>query len=106
MSKKRTIPRCAECSLPVRERICLSPAGKGSKGCPTLSNKKVLESALREYRKPEIFEFARQASVQEGECYLHREKKPFMMHPSKPRIQEICEFASKRSGFRNSVRRL
>jgi uncharacterized metal-binding protein len=92
---KKSVPQCAECSLPVRERICLSPAGKGSKGCPTLSNKKILESALKEYRKPEIFEFARQASIQEGECYLHKEKKPFMMHPAKPRIQEICEFASK-----------
>lgn len=95
MPKKKTMPQCAECALPVRERICLSPAGKGSKGCPTLSNKKILESALLEYRKPEIFEFARQASIQEGECYLHKEKKPFMMHPGKPRIQEICEFASK-----------
>jgi uncharacterized metal-binding protein len=94
MSKKQ-MPQCAECSVPVRERRCLSPAGKGSKGCPTLSNRKLLESARKEYRKPEVLEFARQASIQESECYLNREKKPFMMHPAKPRIQEICEFASK-----------
>ena len=95
MPKKKVVPQCAECALPRNERICMSPNGKGSKGCPTLSNRKLLESALKEYRKPEIFEFARQASIQEGECYLHKEKKPFMMHPGKPRIQEICEFASK-----------
>ncbi len=89
------MPQCAECSLPRSERICLSPVGKGSKGCPTLSNKKIMESARKEYQKPEVLEFARQAAIQEGECYLNKEKKPFMMHPSKPRIQEICEFAAK-----------
>jgi uncharacterized metal-binding protein len=94
VSKKR-VPQCAECSLPVRERICLSPDGKASKGCPTLGNRKLLERARKEYQKKGITEFARQASIQEGECYLNREKKPFMMHPGKPRIQEICEFASK-----------
>ena len=94
MSKNR-VPQCAECSLPVRERICLSPEGKSSKGCPTLSNRKLQERARKEYHKKGIAEFARQASIQEGECYLNREKKPFMMHPAKPRIQEICEFASK-----------
>jgi len=95
MPKKRTVPQCAECPLPTRERICVSPGGKGSKGCPTVSNKKLLESALKEYQKPEVLEFARQAAIQEGECYLNKEKKPFMMHPGKPRIQEICEFAAK-----------
>jgi uncharacterized metal-binding protein len=94
MSEKN-LPQCAECSLPIRERICYSPEGKGSKGCPTLSNRKLLEQARKEYQKPEILEFARQASLQEAECYLHREEKPFLMHPSKTRIQEICEFASK-----------
>lgn len=93
--KKKSVPQCAECALPRNERICMSPNGKGSKGCPTVSNKKILESARKEYQKPEILEFARQASIQESECYLNREKKPFMMHPAKPRIQEICEFASK-----------
>jgi uncharacterized metal-binding protein len=94
MSKNR-VPQCAECSLPAADRICRSPEGRGSKGCPTLSNKKLLERARREYRKPEILEFARQAAIQEGECYANRDKKPFVMHPGKPRIQEICEFASK-----------
>ncbi len=92
---KKSVPQCAECSVPVRERVCVSPAGKGSKNCPTVTNRKLLESARKEYQKPEILEFARQASIQESECYLHRDRKPFMMHPAKPRIQEICEFASR-----------
>ncbi|MGD0233428.1 MAG: DUF1847 domain-containing protein [Syntrophorhabdales bacterium] len=92
---KNQVPQCAECSLPARERICLSPEGKGSKGCPTLGKTKLLERARKEYHKQGILEFARQASIQEAECYLNREKKPFTMHPGKPRIQEICEFASK-----------
>jgi uncharacterized metal-binding protein len=35
------------------------------------------------------------ASIQEGECYINREKKPYTLHPAKPRVQEICEFANK-----------
>jgi len=95
MAKKKIVPQCAECIVPVRERLCMSPKGKGSRGCPTASSRKLLESSLKEFRKPDILEFARQASIQEGECYQQRDKKPFMMHPAKPRIQEICEFASK-----------
>jgi uncharacterized metal-binding protein len=40
-------------------------------------------------------EFARQASIQEAECYIHRDRKPFVVHPVKPRLQEIIEFAHK-----------
>ncbi len=35
------------------------------------------------------------ASIQEGECYAHRHIKPYVSHPVKPRVQEICEFAKK-----------
>ena len=48
-----------------------------------------------EYEKPEVHEFARLASVQEGECYLDRDREPFVIHCSKTRIQEICEFGHK-----------
>jgi uncharacterized metal-binding protein len=40
-------------------------------------------------------EFARQASIQEAECYVGRDRKPFVSHPVKPRLQEIVEFARK-----------
>lgn len=95
MEKKEKIqPRCAECSVEIK--LCESgKKGKGPAFCPTKNYKSVIEKALKEYEKPEIREFARMASVQEGECYINREKKPFTLHPSKPRVQEICEFANK-----------
>ncbi len=78
-----------------REKVCMNPKGKGSKGCPTLGKKKLAGQAQKNYQKADIREFARQASIQEGECYAGREKRPYVMHPTKPRIQEICEFARK-----------
>lgn len=87
-------PQCAVCSK--QSRICESePKGKGPAFCPTENYKSVIEKALKEYEKPEIREFARMASVQEGECYINRETKPYTLHPAKPRVQEVCEFANK-----------
>lgn len=74
---------------------CLRPGGTGAKGCPTVSRIAEREKVREEYRTREVAEFARQASIQEGECYAGREKKPYVMHPVKPRVQEICEFAQK-----------
>jgi uncharacterized metal-binding protein len=96
MSRKNT-PHCAVCEHPLHERACTKPKGKGAKGCPTTSSRKLFEKALKEYNKRDIREFARQASIQEGECYSERDKKPFLMHPVKPRILEIIEFAGKMS---------
>jgi uncharacterized metal-binding protein len=90
---------CAACSLPMRERVCVTPKGKGSKGCPTLGKKKLIEKAMAAYEPPEIREFARQASIQEGECYAGRTERPYVVHPTKPRILEICEF-SRRTGYK------
>ena len=92
--KDKIHPQCAICS--VQSRICVSESnGKNPAFCPTKNYKSVIEKALKEYEKPEIREFARMASIQEGECYINREIKPYTMHPAKPRIQEICEFANK-----------
>jgi uncharacterized metal-binding protein len=73
----------------------MNPEGIGAKGCPTLIGKADRQKAQEEYRKKEVAEFARQATIQEGECYVGRDKKPYIMHPVKPRMQEICEFAHK-----------
>jgi len=97
--EKKIYADCADCSLPQRDRICLTPKGKGSKGCPTLGKKKLLEKAKKAYDPPEVMEFARQASIQEGECYIGRTERPFVLHPAKPRILEICEF-SRRMGYK------
>jgi len=55
----------------------------------------VVQEAMVEYEKETVREFARQASIQEGECYADRHKKPYTKFPVKPRVQEICEFARK-----------
>lgn len=43
----------------------------------------------------DVREFVRQASVQEGQGYTDRDQTPFVLHPVKTRIEEICEFANK-----------
>jgi len=95
--KKAIDAQCARCEAPMNERVCTDENGKGknTKGCPTISKKELLTRALKEYQKKDIHEFARNASIQEGECYAGRDKKPYVMHPVKPRILEICEFAQK-----------
>jgi uncharacterized metal-binding protein len=73
----------------------MNPEGKAGKECPTLHQKGLAGQAQKEYQTAHVKEFARQASVQEGECYAGRDQKPYVMHPTKPRIREICEFARK-----------
>lgn len=84
---------CATCR--VVRKICRTPEGKGPVNCPTVSESEVIKQAMDEYADPEIHEFARLASVQEGECYANRDQKPYVLHPVKPRIIEIIEFAHK-----------
>jgi len=85
--------QCSLCSVKVK--ICVAEEGQGPAFCPTLNAEEALAEALVEYQKPHVREFARQASLQEAECYLNRDQKPYVSQPSKPRIQEICEFAHK-----------
>src|SRR4030042_10390 len=69
--------------------------GRGAKGCPTLTKRKLAGQAKKEYQLSKVREFARKASIQEGECYAERHRRPYVMHATKPRIQEIGEFARK-----------
>lgn len=93
------MPACAACDRETKERICFSEEGLGSKGCPTLTHKELLSDAMNEYEISKIKEFARQSSIQEGECYANRNQRPYVMQPTKTRIVEIYEFA-KRMGFK------
>jgi uncharacterized metal-binding protein len=97
MAKKRdkTLPACASCEFERPKKICATPEGFGGKGCPTLVGKETLAEAQREYENPQTREFARQASIQEGECYANRHQRPYIMQPTKTRIVEIVEFAQK-----------
>ncbi|HEX2965375.1 MAG TPA: DUF1847 domain-containing protein [Syntrophorhabdaceae bacterium] len=89
--------QCASCSGPMNEKLCTKEGdkGKNTHGCPTVSKKTLLSAAKKEYTKKGIREFAKNASIQEGQCYANRDRKPYVMHPVKPRIVEICEFAEK-----------
>jgi uncharacterized metal-binding protein len=95
--KKIVEAQCAKCPGSMRDKTCMDKKGKGknTKGCPTASKKTLLSRAMQEYGAKDIHEFARNASIQEGEYYAGRDKKPYIMHPVKPRILEICEFAEK-----------
>lgn len=97
-SAKRPKPACASCDKARDDKICFTESGTGAKGCPTLIAQDVLADANKEYEKPNIREFARQASIQEAECYANRHQRPYVMQPTKTRIIEICEFA-KRMGY-------
>ncbi len=88
-----TKSECAKCGI--KDKICQSPDGQGPTFCPTLYRNELVEKANREYTEPDILKFAHEASVQEGECYINRNVKPYILHPTKPRVQEICEFAQK-----------
>lgn len=94
MSKKSKVcSACAECG--VAKKTCLGGGGAGPASCPTEKMKEVVMTAAKHYRKPGVYEFARRASIQEAECYVNREEKPYMLFPVKPRLLEICEFAQK-----------
>lgn len=94
-SESKLYPTCASCGLERPDRICMDKSGKGSRGCPTLTRDQLLAEANQEYEIPETREFARQASIQEAECYINRHQKPYIMQPAKTRIIEVCEFAEK-----------
>jgi uncharacterized metal-binding protein len=86
-------PKCAKCGI--KNKICTSPEGQSPDNCPTLYRNETIEKANEEYNKPDILKFAREASVQEAECYINRNIKPYVLHPTKPQVQETCEFAQK-----------
>jgi uncharacterized metal-binding protein len=88
---------CTKCA--VVEKICRLEKGKAPKWCPTKSEGESLSEALKEYDSQDIKEFARNASIQEGSCYAHRDAKAFVMIPTKTRLEELIEF-SQRMGYK------
>ena len=97
--EKRPASACANCRVGKRKKVCLSEEGRGPKFCPTLDREETIQAATAEYDREDVGEFARQASIQEGECYAGRETRPYVKFPVKPRVQEVCEFAHK-MGFK------
>jgi len=100
MSKSSTLTKTMNCAYcPVVRKICRMPDGKGPSDCPTVYNADILKRSLEHYHDDEIREFARQASIQEAECYANRKSGPYTMEPRKTRLEEIIEFAGK-MGYR------
>jgi uncharacterized metal-binding protein len=107
---KKQYPRCAQCPTVV----CGGRGRKVSEGSPSLEKTPafcpmklmpgVIEEAVSEYEKPEVREFARLASVQEGECY---ERTADGLRTKIPRIEELIQFARKcdykRLGIANCI---
>jgi uncharacterized metal-binding protein len=89
---KKTI-ECATCSRVVceRERTDLALPS-----CPIRTEKKLIRETLDKYAEPPINEFARQAAIQEGECYI---RLPEGLTPITPRVEETIQFA-KKMGYR------
>jgi uncharacterized metal-binding protein len=85
---------CATCNIERSKRACSTADGVGPKGCPTLSLAETLSTAREEYAKKDINYLSVQASAQEAACYANRGRTPdYILQPTKPRIQEIWEFA-------------
>jgi len=89
-------PECAKCGMPVK--ACRSPEGQAPPFCPGVLDESTIGRAACEYEAAPTREFARQASIQEAECYAGRGDSAYLAHPVKPRVQETCEFA-KRMGY-------
>jgi len=101
-NKPAKLPQCAECK--VKNKICTQEDGHGPDFCPTINLIDVVKESLLEYKKQEIANFGRHATIQEGECYANRgQKKPYVVYPTKTRIQETIEFSNKMGFHRLGV---
>jgi uncharacterized metal-binding protein len=87
------IAGCARCPVITRDRLCQKEDGKAPSFCATENYPEAVDNALEELKKPEILEFARQASIQEADGYANKELGYEHVKPVKPRIQETIEFA-------------
>lgn len=92
-------PTCATCSIKISERICRCDKEKGKgkhpKNCPTILKRDLIEKSIKEYKKEDIYLLAKNASLQEAECYGNRDKGYEKLYPLKPRVLEIAEYAKK-----------
>jgi len=92
---KHELPGCARCPIEPQDRLCQKEDGKSPKYCPTLKNEEAITKSQLELKKPDILEFARQASIQDGEGYGDKDLGYDKVKPIKPRIIETIEFAQK-----------
>ncbi len=86
---------CAQCPYKSSDRICRTADGKSPPSCPTVNQRGLIEASLKEYQQPAIYEFARQAAIQEAEGYGNKELGYEHVRPIKTRIEELIEFAGR-----------
>ena len=99
MAKTKS-PTCAKCP----SRVCEPQIGAEEKPpfdkvpnfCPMINMTDTIQKAMTQYDDPATLEFARQASIQEFECY---EQTPEGRRTKNPRILELIEF-SKKCGYK------
>jgi len=89
------LPSCAKCPFEMAERICRKKGGDAPKTCPTVTKAELIKKTLAEYENSDTREFARLASIQEGEGYADRQLGYAFVKPVKTRIVEIIEFSQK-----------
>lgn len=89
------IPTCARCPYPLSERFCRGQGGKAPKNCPSVKMREAVAAAREKLNNPGVFEFARQASIQESQGYGGKEEGYENLRPVKPRIVETMELARK-----------
>ncbi len=91
-------PRCARCPLAPDQRLCRTENGKAPGFCPTRNMPDLTRQSLDIYADaPGVGEFAHQASVQEAEGYMHRERGYEKARGCNTRIEEIMAFSQKMS---------
>jgi len=78
-----------------KPRRCQHPDSKAPIFCPTVNLEKITKEANAEFEKPEIRKFATNAILQEAEGYGYRDIKPYLRHPIKSRVEEVCGFLQK-----------
>jgi uncharacterized metal-binding protein len=93
---KSKSPTCAKCpgvvchpSIKAEEK---PPFDKVPNFCPMINMNDVIQNAMTKYDDPDTLEFARQASIQEFECY---EQTPEGRRTKNPRILELIQFSDK-----------
>jgi len=94
--KKRPIAMCAKCPTevcrPVNNANEKPDLNTAPNFCPMKVMPDAINRAMSEYDRPDIREFARQASIQEFECI---EQLPDGIRTKNPRILELIQFARK-----------
>lgn len=87
---------CAGCPFKPAERLCRDKDGKFPEYCPTRNRSELAEESLKTYRNdPAVYEFARQAAIQESSAYTDKELGYARLRPSQTRIEEVIGFAKR-----------